>query len=104
MYICTECGEVFEEPVMIKDDPSPAGVSLTSGYYVYESCPHCSSDRIEEAEQCKCCGEWYDHNKGSDVLCDDCYDTVEMKLEKIRQDHGLTKDDFEQVIAEIFGW
>lgn len=31
MYMCWRCGDLFEEPVVYRDDPSPEGVSLPSG-------------------------------------------------------------------------
>lgn len=104
MYICKDCGYVFEEPVVEYDDPSPAGVSLASGAYEYESCPHCGSDDIDGAEVCACCGEWYDGTKNSKIVCGDCYEDIEQELEAIRKGHNLSKDDFEEVITEIFGW
>ena len=81
MYYCKDCGEVFEEPVVIRDDPSPAGVDLPSGYYEYHTCPYCESDDIEEAEVCACCGEWFG---GDGNLCEECLDGIEGELEKIR--------------------
>lgn len=48
MYKCFDCGEKFEQPVKIYDDPSPMGVSLPRGFYVYFECPYCHSEDIEE--------------------------------------------------------
>lgn len=102
MYICERCGKTFDndEVVVIHDDPSPSGVSLSSGYYTFEECPYCGSDEIAEADICPSCDEWHNNR----ILCDDCMDAIKMKLEKIRLDHRLTQDDFEEVICEIFGW
>ena len=101
MYICKDCGEIFEEPVVVKDDPSPDGVGLTSGYYVFESCPHCDSDNIEEAVQCVCCDEWMDGTDGSDILCDNCLAEIKDTLDGIMADYNLSDDDFENVLAEL---
>ena len=100
MYICKDCGELFETPVITKDDPSPAGVSLPSGYYEFESCPHCDSFDIEEAQECKSCGEWFD----GEGLCDNCREELYRSLAALRDDMGLMQDDFEEAICEIFGW
>lgn len=100
MYICKECGEVFEEPVVIYDDPSPQGVSLPRGAYEFRSCPYCDSDNIDEAEICPSCDKWHNNR----ILCDDCMGEIKAELENIRRDHKLTQDDFEEVITEIFGW
>ena len=46
MYICDSCHQVFNEPYVEYDDPSPKGVALPKGYYAYEYCPYCHSDRF----------------------------------------------------------
>lgn len=102
MYVCKDCGEVFEEPVVVYDDPSPQGVSLPRGAYEFRSCPYCDSDNIDEAEVCVCCGEYYNPEDG--IVCKECSDGIKEELEDIRVRNGLTQDDFEQVITEIFGW
>lgn len=48
MYKCFECGNVFHEPARIFDDPSPGGVSLARGCYVWYVCPYCGEDDIDE--------------------------------------------------------
>ena len=102
MYICKDCGEVFEKAVVVREDPSPQGVSLTAGEYEYETCPYCDSDNIDGAEECVCCGEYHDADEG--IICEECKDGIKEELEEIRIRNGFTKDDFEQVVAEIFGW
>lgn len=104
MYICKECGEIFDEPVITRDDPSPDGVSLSAGYYEYESCPYCDSTNIDYAVQCASCGEYMDDSKGSEILCDSCLEDVTMTIEHIMREHNLSEDDFGQVVNEIFGW
>lgn len=50
MIRCNHCGRLFdeEELVLVKDDPSAAGVCLPSGSYTYVYCPHCGSDEVDE--------------------------------------------------------
>ena len=48
MYICRDCKQIFTEPYVEYDDPSPSGVGLPSGAYAYTYCPYCGSDRIRE--------------------------------------------------------
>lgn len=48
MYKCNDCDYIFDEPVVEHDDPSPAGVALPSGYYIYWHCPKCYSESISE--------------------------------------------------------
>lgn len=45
-YKCGRCGKRFDEPVKIYDDPSPMGVSLARGSYVYYECPYCGDDDV----------------------------------------------------------
>lgn len=104
MYICKECGHVFKEPVIVRDDPSPQGVGLTSGEYHYEVCPVCESDDIGEATECACCGEWYDVDDRCSVVCNECLEGLEQELDEVRIRNGLTDDDFQEAIATIFGW
>ena len=101
MYVCDECGEVFDSPVIEHDDPSPPGVGLPSGAYKYYYCPNCGSDHIKDGEECKACGEW--HITGR-ALCGACADDLADSLDRLRRGMGLTQDDFEQAIADHFGW
>ena len=101
MYMCEVCRNEFEQPVVTFDDPSPAGVSLPSGSYRYESCPSCGSDRIGVASECPSCGEYHDRDG---VLCADCAAELGSILDRIRTEFNLTKDDFEEAIANHFGW
>ena len=74
MNICLDCGRVFddEEADVIRDDPSPAGVSLPSGYYEYLCCPDCGSDYYEEAVKCLLCGEYVKEDNAIGDFCKDC--------------------------------
>ena len=101
MYICKECGKVFEEPCVEHDDPSPQGVGLASGYYTYTYCPHCGSDEFTEADLCLCCG---DYIPSGDVLCKDCRADVAQTLTELKESMKLNQDDFEEAVAQYFGW
>lgn len=48
IYKCDNCGAVFEEPDVMVEDPSPAGVGLAPGKYKYYVCPACGSEDIDE--------------------------------------------------------
>lgn len=103
MIKCNRCGAIFDsdEVVVIHDDPSPAGVSLTSGYYEYWECPQCGSGDIDDACECPVCGEWHTGETGS--LCEDCAEDLESALNELRDGMHLSKNDFEQAVAEYFG-
>lgn len=68
MYICNECGEVFEEP-KIYEEHHPYGM----GYAVEKIavCPHCKDTDIDEAKVCQRCGEYV--AELYDSMCDACY-------------------------------
>jgi len=82
MYCCNDCETIFRDPIVIREDPSPSGVSLMPGFYEYESCPNCGSDYITEAERCPVCG---DYHKPSEVngseLCKDCAEEIDLILQ-----------------------
>ena len=101
MYRCRYCGSIFEEPYRVYDDPSPRGVSLPSGSYVYNHCPSCHSDRIEEMGECSHCGEPCEKGK---LLCDTCREDFKEYLFEAGDKMGLTKDEFEEAIVEAFEW
>lgn len=105
MLKCRNCGEVFDsdEVVRVKDDPSPSGVSLTSGYYEYWECPHCGSDDIVEAEQCNICGEWFAEDEG-ETICENCQKELLEELERIREKYDLDEDEFGNAIEDAYGW
>lgn len=102
MYICKKCGKVFKEEdvVEIHDDPSPAGVSLPSGYYTYYECPYCGSDDIHEATECVVCGDYF-VDDGDDV-CEECFGTIENKLLTIRLECGLSDEQFARIVRQIY--
>ena len=71
MFICNECGELFEEPIYIKEH-HPYG----DGYATEEwaVCPYCKENDLDVAERCIQCGEYFaDLTSG---LCDICYDDM----------------------------
>ena len=102
MYVCNYCGKMFEEPSLIHDDPSPSGVGLPSGHYTYQACPYCGDEDIEGTSHCVSCE--IDFSGNGECLCDDCKKELADALDEIRKDMKLTQDDFEQAIAEYFGW
>ena len=68
MYICENCGEVFEEYNTIVER-HPYGMGYASEEWA--SCPYCGDTDIVEAEECENCGEYFAHL--TDGLCDECY-------------------------------
>ena len=92
MYKCLDCGNFFEKP-------NRAPMEEDTGY-VEQTCPVCGSDYFEEAKLCPICKE----NYTTDDFCAECYDTIAHELERIRFDMGAEQSDFEDLIANHFGW
>lgn len=68
MYLCNNCGEVFEEPKTVEEH-HPYGMSYA--VEKWSVCPHCKDTDFDEAKQCYCCGEFFaELHEG---LCDCCY-------------------------------
>ena len=71
MYICNDCGAVFEEcKVEYEFHPYGSGTAKEEWWY----CPNCDSADFEEAKECKRCGEYF--VSLTDGLCDLCYEEV----------------------------
>ena len=68
MYICEDCGEVFEDAKTIEEH-HPYG--MTYATELWAVCPHCESTNFDEAKQCERCGELV--AELHDGLCDICY-------------------------------
>jgi RecJ-like exonuclease len=67
MYICLDCGEVFEKPKIIEEH-HPYG--MTYAVEEWAVCPHCGDAGIEKAKRCSCCGEYFAELE--DGLCEEC--------------------------------
>ena len=63
MWICNDCGAVFENPREYYE--------LDTGYHGAD-CPHCGSDDIDEAKRCAECDEWVNENTIVNGLCPAC--------------------------------
>lgn len=56
MYICRECGEVFNEPAVQRETHDWLDGSPSEEWAV---CPNCSSSDYSEAVQCGECGVYF---------------------------------------------
>jgi hypothetical protein len=72
MYICLECGELFEQPLRYKEE---CGEDNTC-------CPSCKGDYVQTF-RCDECGEWIDSKEYYKVknkrYCEEC--CVKLNLE-----------------------
>ena len=91
MFKCKKCGEIFETPARepMEKDTGWQGMR----------CPHCQSENFRMARHCPICGEWTTQD-----YCEECYGLVADRLEKLRLELDAKKDDFEDIVANHFGW
>ena len=75
MWICNECGTVFENPHEYYEHDT--------GYHGAD-CPLCGSDDIDEAERCAECDEWVNEKNLVNGLCPAC-------IEKHANDYETVK-------------
>lgn len=103
-YWCDSCESLIDEGDIriVKDDPSPPGISLPPGYYTYSQCPVCGEDGPEKAAQCELCGEW--HNPYEGDLCRQCAKEIDKGIEKLISDaaneHSIETEAAKQIIFD----
>lgn len=71
VYICKNCGEIFEEPKIVKESRGEFW-----GHPAFEDCyysPCCGCD-YDEAIECNICGEWYSEDDLCMGVCSKCID------------------------------
>lgn len=85
MYICLECGEVFEN---LSRWTEPHGEALCG-------CPYCKG-AVEEAHQCKSCGEYFLEEDLWNGFCEDC------AKDEINYESALRYFKSESLLREFF--
>ena len=73
MYICLECGQVFDKP----DHWVEKHGLHCPPYEEWSGCPYCRG-AFTEAYRCDCCGEWINTETyveiGDEKYCEDCFE------------------------------
>jgi len=89
MYICGECGAIFDEPDYIREQ-------ICSDPEAWEDiarCPNCHSEGFEEARECAECGDYFtEDDLIGGHLCEDCLHELE-KDAKLLKDYILSIDE-----------
>ena len=78
MFICNDCGEVFEEP-KIYYEHHPYGMGYAEEKWL--ACPHCGDTDIKDAVECSRCGDYIAEDdahmdENGLYLCDMCNDEL----------------------------
>lgn len=80
MIICLDCGKTFEIEEAQTDSHAVGEIGMQTAYEEFKTCPHCDSLYIEEATQCKACGEWKADCDMIDGICEKCLrDSINFK-------------------------
>lgn len=78
MYLCLDCGRLFEEP---KRCVETHGLD-TPPYEVWDGCPYCSGGYVE-TKRCDVCEEWivgeYIKLNDDTFVCDNCYEVMSVE-------------------------
>ena len=78
MFICTDCGRVFEEPKKhIEYHPYGEGYAGEEFYFS----PCCNSG-YDEAEECEFCGEYHSAEDLYDGVCEHCKEGIKQRIAK----------------------
>ena len=93
MFICEECGEVFEDPAVLNTRESVDGFYTESSAMV---CPYCENAYIYEANKCEC-GNWKPKRFS---LCKDCEKEVKEKLQEMWEDFSENQKCFFNSLLE----
>lgn len=79
MYICTECGHVFEEGEERVESDCLGECHGSPSYEKYRVCPECGGD-YDEAVRCEECGHYAPKSELESGLCPDCVKKAEKHL------------------------
>ena len=84
MYICLDCGKIFDEPTTYTEDMTPGGVFEGDSFIQhYTGCPNCEG-AYEEAKECDNCTEIIAYSNGEytkqGFWCNKCLEELEEEL------------------------
>ena len=101
-YICMNCGTLFKEGegYYIEEKEKIDGRTYVTG--VYEACPECKSEDLEEAVECPVCGE-YHSTEDDDIICNDCRIRIEALWQEMldKLEDGTDAGEVGRYIVEV---
>ena len=81
MFVCLECGHIFDEDEVYTWKESRGEYWGTPCYEEMAGCPRCKGDYVE-TYKCDVCGEWingsYIKLESGERICENCYVTYEL--------------------------
>ena len=100
MYICKECGLVFNNPKKYSEDCTPYGGPAEPGFTrSYEGCPSCEGNYVE-ATQCVRCEYNYIPARSTYLFCDDCKHKLLSDFTKFVS--NFREDEYDLIAEEAF--
>lgn len=103
MYICCECGQTFDEEEVRVEKELMGEYWGENAYAETYHCPYCGADDFTEAHKCNVCGEWFEQ-ESIEETCEECRSKLSKDLHELKNKYDMTWDDFQQFIADVFGW
>lgn len=99
MYICLDCGCVFDEDEMgTYTEQHPYGMGYAGETFV--CCPSCKGS-FDEAVECKGCGEYFAKDNMHDEMCDKCFNFNKERIVKALAEL-FTKEEFNNLPDDMF--
>ena len=81
LFVCLECGHLFEEDDVAVWEESRGEYWGTPCYEEVTGCPHCKGDYVK-TYRCDCCEEWitdtYIKTDDDKRYCSHCYTKIEL--------------------------
>lgn len=91
-HYCNNCKSYLDETDIWRTCEPDTGFK-SSG------CRRCGSEDIVECNACPICG-----SATVEDFCDDCYKTIKTGLNALQEEIGADLGDFQDIIANHFGW
>jgi hypothetical protein len=91
LYICLDCGQVFNRPYVSRETHYEVDGNPTE---TFDLCPSCFSSDIEEADVCAICGVYIGESQAKYHLCPECEQAAEEKFKQVLKE-GFTEEEIE---------